>query len=116
LMSHGLNECPIIGTASSEEGIEAGKMTWSHGFQLRYMAVDPGAESLQHTRKEEEVLLVQAGVLTIELADGQVKLGAGDVFTIPIDMPHRFSNNGSELAEVFVVRGGDKPQPPRLAD
>ena len=116
LMSHGLNECPIIGTASSEEGIGAGKMTWSHGFQLRYMAVDPGAESLQHSREEAEVLLVQNGELTVEFADGKVKLGAGDVFTIAIDMPHGFSNEGSELAEIFVVRGGDKPELCRLID
>jgi mannose-6-phosphate isomerase-like protein (cupin superfamily) len=116
LMPHDLLECPVIGEASSEEGIGAGKMTWSHGFQLRYMAVDPGAESLLHARKEEEVLLVQNGELTVEFAGGRVKLGAGDVFTIPIDMPHRFLNSDSEIAQIFVVRGGDKPEPPRLID
>jgi mannose-6-phosphate isomerase-like protein (cupin superfamily) len=115
LMSHGLHEHPIIGTASSEEGIEAGKMTWSHGFQLRHMAIDPGAEGLQYAREEEEVLLVQGGALTVEFAGGKVELGAGDVFTVPMFIPHRLLNVGSELAEIFVVRGGDKPQPPRLA-
>ena len=116
LMSHDLLEYPIIGEASSEEGIGAGKMTWSHGFQLRYMAIDPGAESLQHARKEEEVLLIQKGELTVEFDDGTVKLGTGDVFTIPIDMPHRFLNEDSEMAEVFIVRGGDKPEPSCLID
>jgi len=116
LMSHKLRECPIIGAASPKEGIGAGKMAWPHGFQLRYMAIDPGAESLRYARKEEEVLLVQNGELIVEFADGKVKMGAGDVFTIPIDMPHRFSNEASEIAEVFVVRGGDTPAPPQLVD
>jgi uncharacterized RmlC-like cupin family protein len=45
-----------------------------------------------------------------------VTVGAGDVLTIPIGMPRTFANNGDEMVEAYVVRGGDQPNPPRLID
>ena len=107
-----LREYPIIGGASSDEGLPAGKMNWPHGFQVRYMTVDPGVATQQHARHEEEVLFVQSGQLVVTLPDGEIKLGAGDVLTIPITIARRFSNTGAAVAEAFVVRGGDHPQPP----
>jgi mannose-6-phosphate isomerase-like protein (cupin superfamily) len=112
----GLNEYPIIGAASAGEHLDAGQMAWPHGFHLRHIAVDPGTSTKQHAREEEEVILVQDGQLTVHLTDGDVTIGPGDVFTIPIGMPRAFSNQGSELTEAYIVRGGDNPQPPRLID
>ena len=112
----GLREFPIIGAEAPDEHLGAGRMAWPHGFQLRYVAVDPGASSKQHVRDEEEVLLMQAGALTIELADGTVTIGPGDVMTIPIGLPRAFSNNGGSVAEAYIVRGGDHPKPPRIID
>ena len=109
-----LREYPIIGGAGSDEGIPAGKMNWPHGFQVRYMTVDPGVATQQHARHEEEVLFVQSGQLVVTLPDGEIKLGAGDVLTIPITIARRFSNTGAAVAEAFVVRGGDHPQPPTV--
>ena len=106
----GLLECPIIGAASESEGIDAGKMAWPHGFQVRHIAVQPGTVTKQHSRAEEEVFLMHKGRLTVEFSDGQVELVPGDTLTIPIDMPRRFSNAGTELVEAYVVRGGDSPQ------
>lgn len=112
----GLNEFPIIGAASPEEHLDAGKMAWPHGFHLRRIAVNPGFATKRHTRDEEEVILMHAGKLTVHLPDGDVQIGSGDVFTIPIKMPRIFSNAGKELAEAYIVRGGDHPKPPNLID
>ena len=109
-----LQEFPIIGTARDEEQLPAGKMAWSHGFQLRFVRVDPSVTTLKHSRAEEEVIFIQSGELTVTLPDGDIEMGPGDVLTVPIDMPRIFSNNGSDRVEAFVVRGGDDPQPPHV--
>ncbi len=111
-----LRESPIIGPASPAEGLGAGRMTWSHGFHLRHIGLDPGVTTRRHTRAEEEVILMYSGRLGVEIADGTIELGPGDVFTVPVGVPRRFSNTSGELAEAYVVRGGDQPQAPTLVD
>jgi len=107
-----LREFPIIGTAREQEQLPAGKMSWPHGFQFRYIEVDPGVTTLDHSRGEEEVIFIQSGELTVALSDGDIQMAPGDVLTVPIDMPRSFSNVGTQAVEAYVVRGGDNPQPP----
>jgi mannose-6-phosphate isomerase-like protein (cupin superfamily) len=113
---HGLKEFPIIGTESPEEGLAAGKMMWPHGFHLRHLAMDPGVESKQHSRIEEEVILVQDGCLTVRFEEGDIELVAGDVLTVPVGKMRAFCNTTNELVESYVVRGGDNPAPPQIQD
>ncbi len=115
-LSNGLREFPIIGVASEEEGIGAGKMEWPHGFQLRHVAVEPGVESKQHARAEEEVILLQEGQLSVRFDEGNVELSPGDVLTVPIGKPHSLANAGSTQVKAYIVRGGDHPEPPRQTD
>lgn len=112
----GLEEFPIIGASSPREHLDAGKMSWPHGFHVRHIAVDPGVSTKQHARDEEEVILMHAGDMTVHFPDGDVEIGPGDVFTIPIGVPRAFSNEGTVLAEAYIVRGGDHPNAPRLID
>lgn len=112
----GLRESPIIGAASPEEGLTAGKMMWAHGFHVRHIAVDPGVESKQHSRSEEEVIFVHAGNLTVCFEEGNVELVPGDVLTVPIGKPRAYRNENSEIVEAYVVRGGDHPSAPNLLD
>jgi len=112
----GFRECPIIGASSPSESLGAGKMAWSHGFQLRYVALDPGARSRRHVREEEEVILLQEGELTLHFDEGDIVIGPGDVFTVPVGKARSFSNDSSEMTEFYIVRGGDHPSPPRLLD
>lgn len=112
LAATGYSECPVIGSASEAEGLEAGKMNWLHGFHLRHIAIEPGAGCRKHVRHEEEVLMVHNGELTFESPDAEMELGPGDVLTVPIDMPRRYANRGSEIVEAYVVRGGDAPEAP----
>ncbi len=110
-----LREYPIIGDVSAAEGLPAGRMAWPHGFHLRHVVIEPGVETARHLRHEEEVLLMHRGRLTVSLPDGDVRMGPGDVLTVPLDVPRRFANRDAEPVEAYVVRGGDHPQPPELA-
>ena len=112
----GIKECPIIGASSPEEDLKAGKMAWPHGFQVRYVAVDPGTHSRRHSRDEEEVILIQQGQLTLHFDEGDVDIGTGDVFTVPVGKARAFSNNSGELTEAYVVRGDDHPAPPQILE
>ncbi|MCH9696453.1 MAG: cupin domain-containing protein [Gammaproteobacteria bacterium] len=110
----GINEYPIIGAESPDEGLVAGKMNWPHGFHVRHMSVDPGFESKQHSRHEEEVIFVHDGTLTVCFEEGEVALVSGDVLTVPVGKPRSFCNRNDDIAEAYVVRGGDHPSPPTL--
>lgn len=109
-----IREFPIIGAASPGEGLQAGQMAWPHGFHVRHMTVSPEAATKQHLRHESEVLLLHEGELIVLLPDGEIVMGPGDVFTIPVGMPRSFGNRGRHAVEAYVVRGGDRPQPAEL--
>ena len=109
----GIHERPIVGEANSEEGIAAGRLAWSHGFCVRSLWLAPGAVSAPHSRNEVEVLLVHSGTPRVETPSGAVDLGPGDTLTVPIGWQRVVSNPAAIEAEVFVVRGGDRPAPAR---
>ena len=111
-----ISESPIIGASSPEEGLDAGQMSWPHGFHVRHIAMSPGTMTRQHTRAEEEVILMHKGQLSISTADGDTKIGPGDVYTVPVGALRRFENHGDEKVEAYVVRGGDHPHAATLID
>lgn len=113
--AQGLIEVPVIGTANPAEQLEAGRMDWPHGFNLRYLTLPPGAESATHSRAEEEVIFVQQGSLAVDLPGGELVINRGDTLTMPIGMERKFANRGDEAAELYVVRGGDHPQAAQVA-
>ena len=108
-------EYPVIGEQNDAENMPAGRMTWSHGFNLRYMTMAPGAASSTHTRAEEEVIFVHSGRMSVHLPGGELELGPGDTLTVPIGMTRKFENTGDEVVETYVVRGGDNPQAAEIA-
>ena len=108
----GFAECPIVGMASPAERMPAGRMGWSHGFQVRVLKVDPGAHSPSHQRREEEVLLMHQGVMRFSSPEGSVSLQPGDTLTVPIGLSRTYSNESSQPAVVYVVRRGDHPRAP----
>lgn len=112
----GIQEFPIIGAASPDEGLVAGRMSWPHGFHLRHIMVSPEAATKQHVRHEAEVILLHKGELIVLLPDGEIVMGPGDVFTIPIGMPRSFGNRTQDPVEAYVVRGGDHPKPAELVN
>jgi mannose-6-phosphate isomerase-like protein (cupin superfamily) len=105
-----INEVAVIGAASETEGLGAGKMSWSHGFNVRYVTVDPGISSKKHVRHEEEVVFVHSGELTVRVPGTELSMVAGDTLTVPIGMEREFINRSDTVVEAYVVRGGDSPK------
>jgi mannose-6-phosphate isomerase-like protein (cupin superfamily) len=112
----GFAECPVIGTANAAEDMPAGRMDWSHGFQVRALAVDVGASTPRHSRLEEEVLLMHQGTLRFSWDRGSLTLGPGDTLTIPKGLARIYANEGDERVITYVVRGGDHPRPAQWSD
>lgn len=112
----GMNESPIIGAESAAEGLAAGRMAWPHGFQLRHVSVDPASGTATHIRHEEEVIIVHEGELTVELPGGRTTIRAGDVLTVPVEMPRRYQNESDDAVMAWVVRGGDAPSAPTIVN
>jgi mannose-6-phosphate isomerase-like protein (cupin superfamily) len=105
----GVSESPLIGPANAAEEITAGKMDWSHGFHVRRLDFAPGSALPSHARAEEEVIFIHKGELQLAWAGGELILGEGDVFTVPIGLPHEYRNLGEQTAQTYVVRGGNSP-------
>ena len=108
-------EQPIIGQANPEEGVPQAPLAWKHGFHLRRLKFGPGARLPAHSRCEEEVWTVHEGRLRITWGRESLDLAPGDVLTVPIGLERTIENPGGDLAEAFVVRGGDSPAAPRWA-
>lgn len=106
-------EAPVIGTAR-EDGMRAGKLDWSHGFQLRKVLLQPGSETTLHARPQEEVLFAHRGSLSLTVGGIELELGPGDVMTIPVNLPRQFRNSATETCELYAVDGGDNPAGARL--
>jgi transcriptional regulator with XRE-family HTH domain len=71
--------------------------------------IEPGGGSgdVRSLRAGEEVLMVLAGALQVEVGGEQYDVRAGDVLHYPTDRPHRWRNDGSEPATAvwFAVPG-----------
>jgi len=114
--TNAVTETAVIGQASPQENLGAGAITWSHGFNVRYITFDPGAKCHAHIRREEEVIFVHAGTLTVHLPDHEVDMAPGDTLTVPKGMQRAFSNRSDSVAETYVVRGGDSPGAAEIID
>ena len=114
LTSGKIAETPIIG-APRADGLPAGKLHWPHGFQLRKLVMQPGAQTVPHGRPQEEVLLMHCGRLTVAVDGFTFDLGPGDVMSIPVHRPRCYSNTSKEPGTIYIVDGGESPQGSRLA-
>jgi mannose-6-phosphate isomerase-like protein (cupin superfamily) len=110
----GVSEHPLVGGASAAEGIEAGRLDWSHGFHVRALHLEAGARIPSHSRIEEEVLLMHRGRLQLRWPDGELLLEPGDTLTVPKHLLRSYAAVGAERTEVYVVRGGDLPVAPQF--
>jgi quercetin dioxygenase-like cupin family protein len=111
LTGNGVEETAVLGPANPEEGVDAGKLGWAHGFQLRRLTYEAGSKTNWHSRAEPEVLFIHEGELEVRWPQGALRMGTGDTFTMPVGIERSYASSGG--ATIFVVHGGDHPQPPR---
>ena len=118
LSAEGLAETPIIGVPQpdGEDPVGPGKLKWPHGFQLRHLRMAPGIASDRYLRRQEEVLFVHEGQVAVEILGAVVELGAGDLFTSPINAERRIRNAAAGPAEIYLVLGSDAPSAERVRD
>jgi mannose-6-phosphate isomerase-like protein (cupin superfamily) len=116
LAGPGVTESAIITPNATADGFPPGPISgwWPHGFNLRALTMQSGAQVAAHQRDEAEVIFVHAGVLNVTLPDGEVVMGPGDTLTIPIGATRTFRATSSATMVAYVVRGGDSPAPPRF--
>ena len=103
-----ITESHILGTASN--GSAQPPLGWQHDFQLHHLRLEAGANTGLYSQAQEEVFMMHKGQLLIEVGEHVVTLHEGDVFTAPVSEPRQLSNALTEVAEVFVVHRGERPQ------
>lgn len=110
----GVEEASLLGPACESEGIQAGPLSWPHGFVLRALRLSPGAEIPAHRRSEEEVIFVQQGACRIKVDGKILDLGPGDTFSTPIGSFRSIINMGAANCVLYVTRRHDQPAAPEF--
>lgn len=118
LAGRGVEEDALIGDVASNDGFAAGPIVghWQHGFALRRLKLETGAEIPLHSRAEQEVIFVQSGTLEFNWDGGKLVMGAGDTLTVPVGLMHGYRNPASADAIAFVIRGAAAPAAPVFAE
>lgn len=74
-------------------------------FEMHTTVLNPGLDShAQHTHKEEEIILLLRGNVTMHIANDFYHAGAGDVVFLPSQIPHALKNTGNEQCEYFAFQ------------
>lgn len=108
LTAEGVAEYAILGPASNDENIAAGKMGWEHGgYASRRLKLEAGASVPSHKRTEHEVIFVHAGKLALTVDGEETILNEGDMVTIPEGALRTFASDVA--TDLIVVRGASAP-------
>ena len=105
----GVDEIAVIGTPNPNEQIDAGKMKWPHGFQMRRLRIAAGASIPKHLRSDQEVIIVQDGSIDVSTPGYDFSLNKGDLFSAPRNLEREYSNSTDTVADLIVVRPGNQP-------
>jgi (S)-ureidoglycine aminohydrolase len=74
-------------------------------FEMHTTALNPGLDSHPpHTHKEEEVVLILKGNVTMHIGDNFYKAGPGDVIFLSSGVSHALMNTGNEQCEYFAFQ------------
>jgi quercetin dioxygenase-like cupin family protein len=90
-----------------------------HGDRLTMAIVDldPDREVPEHQHDNEQLGFVLRGHVTMVIAGDARRLGVGDTYTIPTNVPHSASTgpDGATVVDVFAPVRADWEKAPRLA-
>lgn len=76
------------------------------------LVLEPGESIIEHLHPHsEEFLFVTAGRLTLRVAGEPVELAAGDAYMVPIGVPHRAENPGTETVRAVFHLSPLAPSP-----
>ena len=105
---------PLRESRSITEAYHNRQVAAVNDHEIRMSVMTSGFEWHRHPQSDEAFLVID-GRLVIELEDGEVVLGAGDLFTVPRGVVHRTRPEGGrsvnltfekrEAGTVFVSAG-----------
>ena len=110
----GVDEIAVIGIANPDEQIDAGKMNWPHGFHMRRLRIAPGASIPNHSRSDQEVIILQEGAIEVTTPSYDFTLNKGDLFSAPRDMQRQYRNASATPADLIVIKSGNRPAPAKF--
>nr|BBH87396.1 hypothetical protein KTC_21470 [Thermosporothrix sp. COM3] len=76
-----------------EYGGVAGSFFWVHPL--------PGRGSTLHKHPYQEVFVVQEGRVTFTIGETSLEVEAGNVVVAPANTPHKYTNTGTEQAQMI---------------
>lgn len=82
-----------------------------HGITAFFLAEDllqTGACIPLHTHPVDEVLVVVAGTLTVDIGPAREQVAGGHTVVIPPGTPHRLTNQGSEAVRLLAAAAWDR--------
>jgi mannose-6-phosphate isomerase-like protein (cupin superfamily) len=74
-------------------------------FSLILVHAKPGAGPRLHTHPYAEVFVVESGEATFQLGDDQVVVTQGHVVVGPPNVPHGFTNTGTDELRLTAIHG-----------
>jgi mannose-6-phosphate isomerase-like protein (cupin superfamily) len=77
-------------------------------FSVILVHSQPGVGPKVHRHPYAEVFIVEAGEATFQLGTGTVVVPAGHVVIGPADVPHGFTNSGSEALRLVAIHGAPR--------
>jgi (S)-ureidoglycine aminohydrolase len=74
-------------------------------FEMHTTALNEGLDShAQHTHKEEEIILILRGNVTMHIGNDFHKARPGDIVFLPSQIPHALKNTGNGQCEYFAFQ------------
>ncbi len=102
-----LNELELhTGTIDGAPDVEAHfafPMFWATGnasTAVLCVELEPGKSGPRHIDMPEEILLVERGLVEIEVGDERAQFGPGELVLVPAMVPHAFCNVGDVRARI----------------
>lgn len=85
-------------------------------FSFILISAPPGAGPQVHRHPYPEVFIVESGLATFQLGDQVLEVAEGHLVIGPPDVPHGFTNTGSDMLRLIAVHGAPRFQTEWLAD
>ena len=82
---------------------------------LAVIDIEPNGVAEEHHHENEQLGLIVSGHLTFHIAGEERRLGAGDVYRIPSNVPHdaKAGPEGATVVDVFIPVRADWEKLPR---
>jgi mannose-6-phosphate isomerase-like protein (cupin superfamily) len=96
-----LDELPHTDQAHEFAGSEHGNVP----FSIILVHASPGAGPLLHRHPYPEVFVVESGTATLWLGDEDVVIHGGDIVVGQANVPHGFTNTGTDELRLTSIHG-----------